>query len=154
MYFQTVDNQVLSTQGQPDWVNLHRLTTPSPRREPNCLSTLVYWRKLRTQGFKLKALLYPFHNETLKPGGAFNVSSQGQLAPFHLGGAAVGLRSAVGPALFVVEGRQGRGDVGDHFEVPDSYSELRRNSGGDAQWLLPRTRADPHARGVTRCGGG
>ena len=27
MYFQLVDNQVLSTQGQPDVFNLHRLTT-------------------------------------------------------------------------------------------------------------------------------
>ena len=26
MYFQLVDNQVLSTQGQPDVFNLHRLT--------------------------------------------------------------------------------------------------------------------------------
>ena len=26
MYFQLVESQVLSTQGQPDWVNLHRLT--------------------------------------------------------------------------------------------------------------------------------
>eukprot|EP00976_Prorocentrum_cordatum_P064792 1177632-Prorocentrum_minimum.AAC.4 len=28
MYFQLVDNQVLSTQGQPDVFNLHRLTEP------------------------------------------------------------------------------------------------------------------------------
>ena len=49
MYFQLVDNQVLSTQGQPD-VNLHRLTEVSifpalrlsntdwPRREPDATS--------------------------------------------------------------------------------------------------------------------
>ena len=27
------------------------------------------------QGFKLKALLYPFHNQSLKPDGAFNLGS-------------------------------------------------------------------------------
>ena len=35
MYFQLVDNQVLSTQGQPDVFNLHRLTARlHPRRTP------------------------------------------------------------------------------------------------------------------------
>ena len=33
MYFQLVDNQVLSTQGQPD-VNLHRLTAPAAAATP------------------------------------------------------------------------------------------------------------------------
>ena len=36
MYFQMVDNRVLSTQGQPDVFNLHRLTTfPSGKVEPH-----------------------------------------------------------------------------------------------------------------------
>ena len=32
MYFQLVDNQVLSTQSQPDVFNLHRLTGEADRR--------------------------------------------------------------------------------------------------------------------------
>ena len=32
MYFQLVDNQVLSTQGQPDVFNLHRLTAAAPTK--------------------------------------------------------------------------------------------------------------------------
>ena len=39
MYFQLVDNQVLSTQGQPDGgVNLHRLTGVQPRHVRRVLS--------------------------------------------------------------------------------------------------------------------
>ena len=43
---------------------------------PSCCTVLIMqskvplckWRKLKRQGFKLKALLHPFHNQNLKPG--------------------------------------------------------------------------------------
>ena len=45
MYFQLVDNQVLSTQGQPDVFNLHRLTAylaGSSAREAGTRGVEVY----------------------------------------------------------------------------------------------------------------
>ena len=93
MYFQLVlklTSQVLSSQGQPDVFNLHRLTSRLGRRYalhrhaqqsghrwvvPSAIS------ENNKGGFKLKALLYPFHNQTLKPEGGLVVSIRGQLTP-------------------------------------------------------------------------
>ena len=76
---------VLSSQGQ--------VCTALPRRGNRSSASLMarrsWWlseprgseyKLSKEQGFKLKALLYPFHNQNLKPGG-FNrvVSSQGQV---------------------------------------------------------------------------
>ena len=76
MYFQLVESQVLSTQGQPDVFNLRRLYLElllGPRRAvvyaPRCKCA----SSRQTRGFKLKALFYPFHNQSLKPGGAFKL---------------------------------------------------------------------------------
>ena len=91
MYFQLVDNRVLSTQGQPD-VSLHRLTmsegSPSSARLYMCSSLLsrssssVYRRKLRhNQAVQVESTVMSFcHNHSLKqPGLCFQ--ARVELAP-------------------------------------------------------------------------
>ena len=77
MYFQLVDNQVLSTQGQPD-VNLHRLTAACPLYDRGIDAGLAVVAHAQRHGSIERAVA--FRNQSLKPG-AFK---QGQAAPPHL----------------------------------------------------------------------
>ena len=80
MYYQLVDNQVLSTQGQPDGgVNLHRLTDDN-----HLLGDLLEVERARgvaalqaqtKPGLKVESEFLFIRCEPLKPGGAFEPGS-------------------------------------------------------------------------------